>query len=250
MNNNLELIKLHYKYMKILNMQKLNREKYQLIDTGKEIIENFNISLLPNFNDYKDPYINLELKYMKLITDLDMVNENLTKSFEIWNKIHNDSVNNITDFKIFNTYYFNKLNKLNEYIAYDLKKFIDEVLSIICVIKNQINNGKLSISSIGSYLNKHNSSYNEFDDFLDLFTKLNDLINAYKHSYANTDFPSLGRKENCFTALYIKNNDFSKKIKILCVSVNYIVNEFNKFYKKSFELIDTLTQDSKNTTIK
>lgn len=246
MNNNSEFIKLSNEYMKILNQQKLNRKKYPLIDNGKEIIENFDFSLLPNFNNYKDPYINLKLKYEKLITDLDMVNENLTNSFEIWNKIHNNSIYNITDFKIFNFYCFNKLNKLNEYIAYDLKRIIDEVISTISVIKKKINNGKLSISSIGEYLNKHNSSYNEFDEFIDLFTKLNDLINAYKHSYLNTDFSSLGRDENCFTALYSKNNDFSKEPKILCVSVAYIISEFNKFYKKSFDLIDTLT---KSTTI-
>lgn len=242
MNNSIELIESYNKYEKILNQQKLNRQKYNLINTGKEIIENFNISLLPNFNGYQDPYINLELKYMKLITDLDIANQNLTESYEIWNKIHSSSGATDPELMIFNTFYFKKLNKLNEYIAFDLKKFIDEVLSTICVIKNKINNDKLHISSIGEYLNLHDSTYNEFDVFLDLFTKLNDLINAYKHSYANTDFSAFGRDEDCFIALYSKHNDFSKDLRFYCISINYVITEFNKFYKESFILIDTLTK--------
>lgn len=238
MDISIELIK---RYEEILAEQKSNRQKYTLINTGKEIIENFSSNLLPNFHNYQDPYVNLEKKFIKLISDLDIVNKNLTESYILWNKITNNTANIDPELIVFNSFYHTKLSKLNEYIAFDLKKFIDEVLATICVIKNKIDNDKLEISSIGNYLNSHDNTYNEFDEFLDLFKKLNDIINAYKHSYANTDFFAFGKDENCFTALYSKHNDFSKDLELYCVSVNYIVNEFNKFYKKAFEIIDNLT---------
>lgn len=231
------------KYYEILNKQKNNRKKYTLIDTGKEIIETINAKLLPHFNGYKDPYISLNLKYIRLICDLDSTNQNLTESYELWDKIVHNTNPIDPDNIFFNTYYYNRLHKLNEYIAYDLKKFVDEILSTICVIKNKIQNNRLSISSIGDYLNNHDMSFNEFDNFIDFFTTLNDLINSYKHSYANTDFHAYGRNENCFIALYSKNNAFKKESRPYCVSVSQMITEFNNFYKTSFHLIDVLTKN-------
>ena len=78
-------------YQKNLNKCKEYRKKYLLIDNEKEIIENYNINLMPNFNSYKDPYINEQLKFMKLITDLDVVNQNIIESHEIWKDIKKQS---------------------------------------------------------------------------------------------------------------------------------------------------------------
>jgi len=251
MDDQIEIIRTYNKYKEILQKQKMNRLKYNLVNTGKEIIENFNTSLLPNFNNYKDPYINIQLKFKKIISDLDIVNLNLTESYEIFEMVqeqrrmaaNNNAIN--PELLIFNSFYYNKINKLNEYIAFDLKHCIDEIISTVWVIKNNIRNGKIEVSSIGNYLKKYrerHAEYNEFDNFLDLFEKLDDISNAYKHSYANTDFAALGRDEDCFVALYSKYNDFSKKPQFYCVSVDYIINEFNKFYRKTFNLINKLTE--------
>ena len=53
-------------YKTNLNKCKEYRNKYLLIDNGKEIIENFNFMLIPKFNGYKDPYANEQLKFLKL----------------------------------------------------------------------------------------------------------------------------------------------------------------------------------------
>lgn len=68
------------------------------------------------------------------------------------------------------------------------------------------------------------------------------MSNAYKHSYANSDFSVIGKDEDCFVALYSKYNDFNNDSVPYVISINYIVQEFNKFYKFSFKLIDQLTK--------
>ena len=71
---NKEIIEKYQDYDEHLKKCKIYREKYQLIDNGKEIIEAYNVNLAPKFNSFKDSYINEEVKFMKLITDLDFVN--------------------------------------------------------------------------------------------------------------------------------------------------------------------------------
>jgi len=215
------------------------RKKYLLIDTGKEIIENFNVALIPNFNGYKDPYVDEQLKFMRLITDLDVVNQNIIESNEIWGKIKNSE--NL-DVQIYNTYKYKRLNKLHEYIVFDLKHFIDETIATISIIKGFVKDNKVYISSIGAYLSKKEPNFNDFNNFLDLFQKLDDLSNSYKHSYANSDLSVIGRDENCFISLYSKYNDFDNNPIPYIISMDYIICEFNKFYKFSFELIGKLTK--------
>ena len=238
---NKEIIEKYQDYDENLKKCKFYREKYQLIDNGKEIIEAYNVNLAPKFNTFKDPYINEKVKFMKLITDLDFVNQNIIESYEIWEKIKKSGEKN-AEMVFYNTYLYNRINKLNEYIVFDLKHFIDEVLATISVIKNAIMNDKICISSIGDYLHEKNDKFHEFDNFKNLFEKLDDLSNSYKHSYANSDFPAIGLNEDCFVALYSKHNNFSNQPIPYVVSINYIVEEFNKFYKFSFELIDSLTK--------
>lgn len=197
---------------------------------------------MPKFNLYKDPYVNEELKFMKLITDLDIVNQNIIETHEIWNRIINFNINT-SEFMIYNTYYHKRMSKLHEYIVFDLKHFIDEVIASIAIIKGFVKNNKVTVSSIGAYLNKKEKNFNDLDQFIDLFDKLDNLANSYKHSYANSDFSAIGKEEICFITLYSKYNDFEKQPIPYVISVNYIIQEFNKFYKFSFELIDDLTKN-------
>ena len=227
-------------YQENINKCKEYRKKYLLIDNGKEIIETYNINLMPNFNLYKNPYINEKLKFMMLITDLDVVNQNIIESHEIWEKIKQAESN--IDITVYNTYLYKRINKLHEYIVFDLKHFIDEIIATISIIKGYIIDNKVYISSIGAYLGKKQKDFNDFDEFIDLFEKLGNLSNSYKHSYANSDFWAIGKDEDCFVALYSKYNDFDNHPTPYIIPINYMVQEFNKFYKFSFELIDSLTK--------
>ena len=105
-------------YLENLEKEKKDRKKYTLIETGKECIENFNVNLLPNFNDFKYPYVNLEIKYMRLITDLDTTNQLLKEVTDIWRKVTDKQIS--PEILVYNTYFYNRLQKLNQYIIFDL----------------------------------------------------------------------------------------------------------------------------------
>ena len=126
---------------------------------------------------------------------------------------------------------------------FDLKHFVDEIIATISIIRGFVSGNKVYIPSIGAYLSKKQSDFIDFDNFLDLFQKLNDLSNSYKHSYANSDLSLIGRDEDCFVALYSKYNDFDTNPTPYVISMNYVIDEFNKFYSFSFELIDRLTKN-------
>ncbi|MEG0407915.1 MAG: hypothetical protein RR623_03495 [Bacilli bacterium] len=240
-----EIQKECFKFMEEMKIQKENRKKYKLINNGKEIIENFTIHMIPDLNGYEDPYINLQSKLIKSIKDLDMVNENLIESYVIWEEVKNET----PKIKIYNTYYYTKLNKLNEYIIYDLKIVADEMISIICVMKGKMRDDKIIISSIGEYINyqkkcenSNQYDFDEFNEFIDLFEKLNNVFNANKHSYSKADILVIGANENCFSTTYTKMNDFSKNTIHFVISSEYIVDEFNKFYLAVLDVIGKLTK--------
>ncbi len=239
---NKKLMKIVDEYQKNLKKCKEYRKKYLLINNRKEIVESYSTKMMPNFNSYKIPYIDEKLKFRKLITDLDVVNQNIIESRQIWEKI----TANETDeyFLVYNTYLSKRLDKLHEYIAFDLKHFIDEIIATVSVIKGAVINNRICISSVGDYLNTKNDKFHDFDDFYDLFDKINTLANSYKHSYADSNLLGYGRDEDCFITLYSKYNNFSSQPVTYVVSVNYVVEEFNKFYKFAFELIDNLTKDN------
>lgn len=227
-------------YFENLEKEKQDRKNYTLIETGKECIENFNVNLLPNFNGFKYPYVNLEMKYMRLITDLDTTNELIKEVTDIWGKITNRKIS--PEISVYNTYFYNRLQKLSQYIVFDLKHFIDETIATIWIIYNNSQTDSIVVADIGDYLKDGNKDFKILDNFIDLFKKMNDLFNSYKHSYLNTDFFNIGRDEPCFLALGSKSRSLSTTATPYCISMNYIINEFNRFYKESFTLIDTLTK--------
>ena len=231
------------KYFANIEKQKQDRKNYTLIETGKEPLENFSVTLLPKFNNFKYPYVNLELKYMRLICELDTTNELIKDVNDIWKKIINQK--NSPDFFIYNTYFFNKINKLSQYIVFDLKHFIDETIATIWIIYNNPQNDSIAIADTGDYLKDGNNNFKILDNFLNLFKTMNDLFNSYKHSYLNSDLSIIGRDEPCFIALGSKSRALSSTATPYCISMNSIINEFNRFYKDSFILIDQLTKSYK-----
>lgn len=227
-------------YLKDIEKEKEDRKNYTLIETGKGSVENFNINLLPNFNGFQYPYVNLEIKYTSLITDLDITNELIKVVTDIWRKVTSLKIS--PEILVYNTYLYNRLQKLNQYIIFDLKHFIDETIATIWIIYKNSQTDSVVVADIGDYLKDGNKDFKILDNFIDLFKKMNDLFNSYKHSYLNTDCYCIGKNEPCFIALGSKSRALSSTSTFYCISMNYIINEFNRFYKASFDLIDTLTK--------
>lgn len=237
-------------FLKRINNSKQNRKKYQLINSGKEIGEAYNIKLESCLNGYNHPLINLSLKFMNMICDLDSTNMNIIEANEIWSKMHpqqNTLVNSIS-----NQFYVTRLKKLTEYIIYDMHKFICEIISIVWIIKYP-NEKKFQIYDIGSYLNikkekeqgnsKYDAiTYNEFDNYCDFFQIINSISNANKHSPTNNETIRLGKYEILVHAVKMRDDTLTKSSQLFLVSLNELIIHFNDFYQYSLNLIDSLTK--------
>ena len=209
-----------------------------LIDTGMLIHENINMNKMPKVSKKLNNEYSFDMKFFNLISGLSITNELICKSNLLFNQIKN----NTREILIFNSYSFTKLQKLNEYIVYDLKKYIDEVISITWLLKQAEKVEDISIHNIGSYLNNSkNGDYTEYDNFKDFFEKINDLDNAYKHSYTNSAVaPNIGTEKNYIVVYYSKYGKKIRKPEIVDIELDELINKFNDFYNYSFELIENL----------
>lgn len=214
------------------------KKKNILIDTGILIHDNINMNKIPKISEALNEEYGFDIKFINLISGLSITNELICESNLLFDKIKND----FEEVLIFNSYSFIKLQKLNEYIVYDLKKYIDEVISITWLLKQKIYVEDIIINSIGEYFKKGKTyGYNEYDKFEKLFHNLNDLDNAYKHSYTNNAVPpTIGIEKNYIVVYYSK---YGKKIKNpdkIDIKLDELINLFNVFYKYSYQLIEKL----------
>ena len=226
-----------------INNEKILFEKYPHIKNGKLISDNMNINLIPKFKDEDKYNFNLEIKYLNLISGLSITNENILNSFQLWDKIHNNDIETI----FYNSYNFIKLYKLNEYIISDIKKFIDESISTIWCIKQKKYINKITIDSIGKLktdLKESHPQLSELKEFEGYFDIINDICNSNKHSFTNNLEYIIGRDDNCVTAIYSKKNYNINKPKLYVVKLEDIINEFNYFYEKFFNIVEQLSSKS------
>lgn len=241
-------------YFDRIDYYKEIRKKYNLIDSGKEIGELFNISLANCLNGYNHDRLNLLSKYTNIVCGLDSTNLNIIEIYEIWEKLHPDSINFHNTLS--NTYYITRLRKLIEYTIYDFHTYINQIISIVWLIKYPAEK-KFQIYDIGSYLNikrekeQNNIKYehinfNYFDEYFDFIQILNNIFNSNKHSPTNNEQIILGTYEIVVSAIKMRDDTVFKDSKLFVTYFEALVTDFNEFYKYSINLIDTLTKENKS----
>ncbi len=225
--NNLE------EHIKQIEIEKQWFEKFNLIRTGKLPSEPMNNSLLPQVSEKNKEYY-FEDKFTNMICSLDTTNVNLVCAHGVWEKTLNSEINEI------NKWAYNYLNSLHSYIIHDIKRFIDDVISICWLFQQSEQVDFVDVDCIGTYLRKYNAgdhSFNDFDNFVDFFRLINDMDNAYKHHVSNNMMYVRSMDEARILALCAKNNiGFSCPL-LKLISLHDLVTEFNKFYEFSFNII-------------
>lgn len=229
---------------------KEKREKYQLIETGKEIGENLHITKLNFLNGKTESVVNLLNKFTNLIWELDSTNINIIELNEIWKEIHPNNSKEPQN-SLSNSYHLRRMLKLQEYIIFDLYKFISQTIAAVWILQNPAEK-EVKVPDIGAYLyinnpsNKSTLIFEDFSYFQDYFQTINNLFNAYKHSFAYNDKIFLGFDEIIFFAIDVKKNNFSKTPKCHYISLEDLISTFNEFYEYSKTLIDNLTKTPPN----
>lgn len=208
----------------------------EVFKTQNEHLNEKHILKLPD----NTPYGNLGLKCLDLVQRFDNINhliEELDRYYQIIKIEH-------TDIKIENvkSLFFSKEKFVTEQIFYWLRKSTDELIALLYVLDyNNINGDyppKIKIDSIGTLIHSTNF-YNDFvDKHKHLLTILNEVTNAYKHSFLNTEFHSHhGSDYPVAFALHLKYNTISNAPQFYTINVNTFIIDYCIFLKDIKTLI-------------
>jgi len=123
----------------------------------------------------------------------------------------------------------------NEEAIYMLRRAADELVSLIwCLSKYEETNQyptKIKIDCVGSLLAQNEGSQNSiFKPHLEIMTLLNEIANAFKHSFINSAHTLLGENEPCIHALSLNYNKLSSEAVFHNVSLKFVVEKYNDFY--------------------
>lgn len=219
-------------YQKELEVERKWFEKYPMINTGKLPREDFNDRFMPRLSEKAENY-GFTIKLINMISSMDSVNENIVKLYDAYDYIRNNDP--LLDSHTFSTY--RKINSLCSYIIADIRRFMDDIISICWCLSQQKIVENIDIDCIGACTSEK-PRYKEFEAFKPFFVLVNDLSNAYKHSSTNNMQILHGRDEPCIFALYACRNKNISQPELIGISIRELVEEFNKFYEFSFRLIE------------
>ena len=219
------------------------------IDNGKSPSELYNASLgfwLPP----DSPYGNLTLKLMKLCERIDEANLRLTESCAFWEQARADGTppNNASQ----------RHTYANEQAIYLLRRSADEMIALICCLykweANHIYPRRIKIDSIGTLLLR----LEQFPDqhlkpcsqHVPLLTVLNEISNAFKHSFVNSDISIIGRDEPLIFALSLDDNRLVSGTKFHSVSLLWLAKAFTDFYKDCMDWLRAFSQRNLSPPVK
>jgi len=219
---------------------KSNPPETLVIENGKTPDELYNACLgfwLPP----KSPYGNFQLKLMKLRQRIDEANRRLADSAHYWSQTNTDGILPV-----------NSLEKhmfANEQAVYLMRRAADELISLVWCLMELQSKGeyplKIEVDCIGRLLceSKHPVA-SVFPDRTKVLQTLNEISNAFKHSFVHSDITLSGRDEPRVHALALKHNKLEYGVKFHDVSLAAFVTEYSKFYNDGIEWLRAFSKEA------
>jgi len=176
------------------------------------------------------PFGNLTLKLMKLCERLDEVNRRLRDSWTFWDAARRE--------KILPVNAFQRHTYANEQAIYLIRRATDEIIALIWCLSEKGKTGRypeqIRVDCIGAVLAQAQDQRLEpFRKHEALFQQLNEVANAFKHSFVNSDLTLIGRDEPSVYALSLDRNKLSAGVEFHGISLAALVAAFNTFYTES-----------------
>ena len=207
------------------------------IDNGKRPEDPIlaHVHLLPLPSD--TPYGNLALKSLKIVMRIDWLNQRIQQVYASYALAR--SVDPVVARPL-------EHQMIAEEVVYWVRKTTDELIGtcdfLLQAVEAREYPNSLRIDSIGSALARRDSKITghllEFTSFL---AQLNDISNAYKHSFINSDVTLLGRDEPVVFALHLKYNRLEASPEFHAVILSHVVRHFSEFYVRAVALMAELS---------
>jgi hypothetical protein len=206
----------------------MNIPQIKLIQSKGQLMHNDDIIVLDPDSDFG----NLTVKYFVILTRIAKVNLELEKLYKDFKNIDYYDENPIVYPKLNDCYDYHKV----EQIIYDLRVSTDQLICLSYVLNYKRINGKypkkIKIDCIGKYLKTQTEYLAEYGPFKNFLEKLNQVSNAYKHSFLNGQTMNLrGSFEPVLFALDLKYNDKSEKPVFYSIKLAGIIKEFDEMFQ-------------------
>ena len=208
-----------------------------LIQNGKKPDELYNARLffwLPP----DSPYGNFQLKQMKLCMRLNEANRRLLDSYHFWHAAKPGKIpSNAYERHVY----------ANEQAIYMMRRAADELISMIWCLyefeKHRTYPKKIKVDCIGALLDpKNNQLLDIFQPHRGILQALNEISNAFKHSFINSDITLIGLNEPCVQALALRHNEQEEGAKFHNVTLRQIVTEYNSFYQDAVKWLNEFSK--------
>ncbi|WMJ75283.1 hypothetical protein RCC89_19270 [Cytophagaceae bacterium ABcell3] len=205
---------------------------YPIIEVLKKHYAFLNDNDIPNLPS-NTPYGNLILSWEEIQQRFDNVNDliiTLYEDFEIINNREDYDVN--VAIKLTHKYYKQKF--LTEQIIYWLRRTGDELISMLYILdyhkKNQTYPGRIKIESIGNFIKYEHFLPELRKRHFKLLNLLNEISNAYKHSFINSETHlHRGSEFPVVFALSLIYNNTKNEPKFYSVKLSDVLNEYTIF---------------------
>jgi hypothetical protein len=183
------------------------------------------------------PYGNLSLKGSKIVQRLDAVNLEIERVFTS----HADALRAARAGEILITPSpFDHLFYA-EQVVYWLRKTADEIIALACVLEGHQRTGKwpakIEPDCIAGLLEASCAPRIEalFAPFRDFLKMLNEVSNAFKHSFMGTEIDFVGAEYPVLYALGLQRNDTAKQPILYSVTFAAVISDFSIFYRDSMK---------------
>jgi hypothetical protein len=183
--------------------------------------------LLPLPSD--TPFGNLQLKWFKIVSRLIRLNRGIATAYGLHAQAVSTSGPSASVF-------LEELPHLLEEIAYWLRKTADELIGLSFLCEARLRGDQfptsIDVDCIGALLGRsHPALLAQYSPHVSHLRSLNDISNAYKHSFINSDLNIMGRDEPVLYALTLQRNDLSKKQSFVGIALGNTIRDFDDFFQ-------------------
>lgn len=204
---------------------------FRLIEIGQRPDEPTNAGqLLPL--PTQTTYGNFALKWVDMIARLNESNRQIIASYETWDSTKTghicDSMGDV----------FNRHRFSTEYAVFGMRRVADEIIALLWCLEIQEATGEypshVKAESIGRAFK---IGYQGPDGLVArhevLLRTLNDLSNAFKHSFVQSDVVRAGTDEPVVVALNLKDAKLANGKQFYTVSLASLVGDYDHFFRET-----------------
>jgi hypothetical protein len=201
------------------------------VETGKRHDEPMNFSLIIPL-PASTPYGNLQLKHITIMSRLDEANRQIGIAYSEWDKFTAQRTK--PGAELTNAFELHRFAM--EYATTQLRRVADEFIALLWCLDRYREQGKypdrIKVDSIGAMFgsNKYPGPDGVLQAHHEMLGMLNDVSNAKKHSFTDSDVTVAGADEPAISALTQSHGVRASEPKFYIVPLSRLVSDYNPFF--------------------